>query len=64
MKQQISFHCFFENDKVVKYQDLDLKDIPKWIKAYEFTHPNVTAITVKIWFNKQAERSESECMEM
>lgn len=64
MKQLISFHCFFDDDKVVKYQELDIKDIPKWIKAYQFTHPNATAITVKIWLKQPDERREKECVEV
>lgn len=47
----ISFHCHYENGEQTKhYQDLKLKDIPKWIEAYKFTHPNCIAVSFKIWF--------------
>ena len=26
-----------------------LKDIAKWVEAYEFTHPTAESLTIKIW---------------
>lgn len=48
---EISFRCYYANDTYTNHrQALALKDIPKWIEAYRFTHPEVRSITVKIWF--------------
>jgi len=53
----LSFRCFFPGtDNICNHrQIMPLKDIPKWIEAYRFTHPNVLSITVKIWFNDEVE---------
>lgn len=46
----VSFRCYYEQgDKTQHYQTMPLRDIPKWIEAYQFTHPNVQSISVKIW---------------
>ena len=53
MKQtySLSIRCYYPNgEPTTHYQDLKLSDIPKWIEAYKFTHPNCKAITVKVWF--------------
>lgn len=42
------------------YQDMDLKDIKKWIEAYKFTHPNCQAITVKIYLEEAAINANEE----
>lgn len=49
----LSFRCYFpgKDNTVTHYQDMPLKDVPKWIEAYQFTHPNVESISVKIWFH-------------
>ena len=48
----VSFYCDFDNNcRTRHYQPMPLKDIPKWIEAYQFTHPEVRAITAKIWTN-------------
>lgn len=48
---EISFRCYYENDTCTNHrQMLQLKDIPKWLESYRFTHPEVRSITVKIWF--------------
>lgn len=51
----LSFRCYFpgEGNIVTHYQDMPLKDVPKWIEAYKFTHPNVVSITVKIWLDEE-----------
>ncbi len=53
-----SFRCFFENEGekkyVTHYQPMPLADVPRWIEAYRFTHPNVAAISAKVWFNGQS----------
>ena len=50
---QISFRCYYPDGEPTNHrQELKLKDIPKWIEAYIFTHPNCESITVKVWFNE------------
>lgn len=47
----LSFRCYYPDGEPTKhFQSLPLSDIPKWIDAYKFTHPNCQAITVKVWF--------------
>lgn len=58
MKQTlyVSFRCYYGKGEFTKhYQRIALKDIPKWIESYMFTHPNVEAITVKVWSEKENE---------
>ena len=46
----ISFRCFFPGaGKTNHYQTMPLKDMPKWVESYIFTHPNVESISIKIW---------------
>ena len=47
----VSFRCYFPDGGVCNhYQSLPLFDISKWIESYRFTHPNCSAISVKVWF--------------
>ena len=52
----LSMRCHYRNgtDESAHYtqhhQDLPLRDIPKWIEAYRFTHPECTSISAKVWF--------------
>ena len=50
---KITFHCFYDNpDSTTRHvQELEVKDIPKWIRYYKYTHPACTAVSVKIWFH-------------
>lgn len=51
MTMHMSFKCYYQDgDPCLHYRDMPMEDIPKWIDAYKFTHPNCTAITVKVWF--------------
>ncbi len=52
---RITFHCFFPDDTtpVRKTQDLKLSEIPKWVEAYKFTHPNCEAVSIKVWFHDE-----------
>lgn len=46
----LSIRCHYPNgDQTRHRQAMKLADIPKWIEAYKFTHPNCTSISVKIW---------------
>ena len=48
----ISFRCFYPNGEHTNHrQEMKLSDIAKWIEAYQFTHPDCNAITVKVWLN-------------
>lgn len=47
---RVSFRCYYEGNYTQHYQELALKDIPKWVEAYKFTHPEVNAITIRIQF--------------
>ena len=51
----ISFHCFFPDAPlpVKKVQELTIGEIPKWIEAYKFTHPNCAAVSFKVWFDEE-----------
>lgn len=58
MNAHMSFKCYYlDGDPCLHYRDMPMEDIPKWIDAYKFTHPNCTAITVKVWFNDKEERT-------
>lgn len=54
MKNQmfhISFRTYFPNGNKCDHQeDMKLKDIPKWIECYKFTHKDCISITVKVWY--------------
>lgn len=52
MNHEISFRCFYgkPEESTTHYRVMPLEDIPKWIEAYQFTHPCVQSITCKIWF--------------
>ena len=46
----ISIRCYYgPGDYTQHHQDMPLRDIAKWIKAYTFTHPTVERITVSVW---------------
>ena len=51
----VSIRCFYDDgvDRryTQHYQELPLRDIPRWIECYRFTHPNCAAITVKVWLD-------------
>ena len=47
----LSIRCYYTNNHTEHRQLMKLADIPKWIEAYKFTHPECKAITVKLWFN-------------
>lgn len=53
----VSFRCFFPGSDETRYsthyQPLPLTDIPRWLDAYRFTHPNCISITAKVWFTDQ-----------
>ena len=56
MVYEISFRCYYHgaDNNTTHYRTLPLEDIPKWIAAYQFTHPDIRSITCKIWFGKES----------
>lgn len=52
----VSFRCYYDSENGSQYsnhyQPLAIKDIPKWIDAYRFTHPSCISITTKVWFTE------------
>lgn len=48
----VSFRCYYgsPDESTTHYRTMPLADIPKWIEAYRFTHPDVQSITCKVWF--------------
>ena len=52
----LSFHCAYPNGDMTRHhQAMELKEVPKWIEAYKFTHPQCSSITVKVWFKPDSE---------
>ena len=48
----VSFFCYYETNLIKHFQKIKLSDIPRWVNSYQFTHPDVKSISVKIWLNK------------
>lgn len=63
---EMSIRCYFPgiDNKTQHYQAMPLKEIAKmplkeiaeWIEAYQFTHPNIESITVKVWFKNEKQK--------
>lgn len=47
----VSFICHYNDNQTKHRQEMPLKDVPKWIEAYKFTHPDCKSISLKIWFS-------------
>lgn len=47
----VRFRCYYETNYTQHYATLKLKEIPKWIEAYQFTHPQVKHINVSVWLD-------------
>lgn len=65
-KFNVSFRCFFMREDGVCFNthynpSFPLADIPRWIDAYKFTHPNCVSISVKIWFTDTPEDQDNIC---
>ena len=54
----VSFRCFYQNTNndgpvfSTHYQAMPLSDIPRWLEAYRFTHPDCLSISLKGWFTE------------
>ena len=55
----MSIRCYFPgaNNRTQHYPVMPLKDIPKWVEAYQFTHPTAESITVKIWLKDEGQQA-------
>ena len=52
----MSIRCYFPgggDNKTQHHPVMPLKDIAKWVEAYEFMHPTAESITVKIWLKDE-----------
>lgn len=57
----LSIRCFYGATNYTQHrQAMKLRDIAKWIEAYQFTHPNVKSITVKIWLKDKKGEQDHE----
>lgn len=55
-KYHVSFRCYYDDrSKTNHHQVMTLGEIPKWLEAYDFTHPKVQSITVRYWPNDPEE---------
>lgn len=58
----VSFRCYYSCSTGPQYnthyRNLALSDIPRWIEAYQFTHPECLSISVKVWLTEQAEQMD------
>ena len=52
---QLSIRCYFPGlrNYTTHRQTMMLKEVPKWMEAYKFTHPQAEAITVKVWLKDE-----------
>lgn len=63
-KYNISFRCYYETGHYTTHiQTLELSKIGKWIEAYQFTHPAVCSISIKVWSNGTERKPEPETEE-
>lgn len=52
MEYKMNFRCFYDEGNHTDHRrTLRLDEIGKWIDAYIYTHPEVTAITVKVYIS-------------
>lgn len=53
-KYNVSFRCFYDDDPANRTTHFrpafPVSEIPRWIDAYRFTHPNCVSISCKVWF--------------
>ena len=57
-KYLLSFRCYYPESSHYSHhvQELALEEIGRWMEAYRFTHPKVTAITVRVLFGRKEEQ--------
>lgn len=54
-----SIRCHFPgiDNKTQHHQVIPLRDIAKWVEAYQFTHPGCESISVKVWLKDENEQA-------
>lgn len=57
---RIGIRCYYKGSGTYTYheQHMPLKDIARWIEAYQFTHPTLDAMTIKIYAGECHETDE------
>ena len=58
----MSIRCHFpgKGNYTQHYPVMPLKDVQKWVEAYEFTHPNVESVTIKVWLHDKEVQHEAD----
>lgn len=57
----VNFRCYMTSaEPYDHYRTIDTNDIDRWIEAYQFTHPNCTSITVKIWLKSDTDTTANK----
>ena len=55
-KVVIGFRCYFPGGKD-NYTDhraqIPVAEIPKWMEAYRYTHPNCKGISARVFFDRE-----------
>lgn len=56
---RMSIRCYFpgRGNYTHHMTELELKDVKKWVEAYEFTHPTAEAITIKIYLKQEGKQA-------
>lgn len=56
----MSIRCYFQgaNNRTQHYPVMPLRDIAKWVEAYQFTHPTAESISIKIWLKGKDEQED------
>lgn len=45
----VSIRAYYENEgQATYYRDIYLEELPKWLNAHTYTHPNVRGYTIQI----------------
>lgn len=60
-EHDLSIRCYYgPTDYTQHRQRLKLSEIGKWITCYQYTHPAVKSITVKIWLQEEADHEAEQ----
>lgn len=54
----ISIRCYYGINYTQHRQIMKLSEIPKWIKAYTYTHPGVLTFSVQIHIKEEVENED------
>lgn len=55
----LSIRCYFPGTRNYTHhmQDIPLKDVAKWVDAYQFTHLNIESISIKIYMDRKERKA-------